>query len=131
MMPESSGRCRLLDGTVILASGAQDVMGDPIQETLYVQGHDVHFDAVGIAAVRVDSSGQVQAMAAGGLKTFTCGDLRIELAERADIALWRDASGQWRGVVQGVTGPLPPALIRITRDWTRLRFPEPWQAKSP
>ena len=31
MMPKPSGWCRLLDGTVILASGEKDVMGDPIQ----------------------------------------------------------------------------------------------------
>lgn len=131
MLPEPSGQCRLRDGTIILASGRKDVMGDPIRTSLSVQGQDVRFDAIGIAAVRVDSQGQLQAMAAGALKTFACEDLHIELTERTDVALWRDATGRWRGVVQGTTGPLPSALTDITPDWTRLRFPERWQAESP
>jgi hypothetical protein len=125
MMPRPSGQCRLLDGTVILASGAKDVMGDPIQTTITVDGHDVTFDAVGVAAVRLDPRGQVAAMAAGGLKASACGDLHIQLPDPADIALWRDAQGQWQGVLQGHTGPIPDALTRITKNWTRLRLPAP------
>jgi hypothetical protein len=125
MMPKPSGQCRLLDGTVILASGEKDVMGDPIQTTITVDGRDVNFDAVGVAAVRLDPRGQVAAMAAGGLKTFACGELRIELPDPADIALWRDAQGQWQGVLQGHTGPIPDALTRITKNWTCLRLPTP------
>ena len=101
MMPKPSGWCRLLDGTVILASGEKDVMGDPIQTTVRVQGHDVAFDAIGIAAVRLSALGKVEALAAGGLKSFQGGDLAIELAGRTDVALWRDAKGQWRGILIG------------------------------
>jgi hypothetical protein len=125
MMPKPSGQCRLLDRTVILASGEKDVMGDPIQTTITVDGHDVTFDAVGVAAVRLDPRGQVAAMAAGGLKASACGDLHIQLPDPADIALWRDAQGQWQGVLQGHTGPIPDALTRITKNWTRLRLPAP------
>lgn len=89
------------------------------------------FDAVGVAAVRLDASGQVAALAAGGLKAFACGDLRIELPERADIALWRDAQGQWQGVLQGHTDPIPDALTRITKNWMRLRLPMPLEKESP
>ena len=103
MMPQPSGQCRLLDGTVILASGAQDVMGDPIQTTLTVPGHDVQFDAVGVAAVRRDASGHLAALAAGGLKRSADDDLPIELADRTDVALWRDASGSWSQVPQHCT----------------------------
>jgi hypothetical protein len=125
MMPKPSGRCRLLDGTVILASGQKDVMGDPIDRTINLHGHQITFDAVGVAAVRLDSSGSVLAMAAGGLKTFVGPGLRIELPTRADVALWRNQHGQWQGVLQGHTGPVPDALTRITANWTRLRFPVP------
>ena len=45
--------------------------------------------------------------------------------ERADVALWRDAKGYWRGVLQGFAGATPDELTRITKDWTRLRVPLP------
>jgi hypothetical protein len=131
MMPKPSGQCRLLDGTVIVASGEKDVMGDPIRKTIKVAprpgsgqaGQDVVFDAVGVAAVRLDMQGKVEAMAAGGLKTFKARDMTIDLPERADVALWRDSKGQWQGVLQGHDGPVPDALAKITRKWTRLRLP--------
>lgn len=115
--------CRLIDGTVILASGEHDVLGDPIQKTLKVRGRDATFDAVGIAAVRMDQNGRVEAMAAGGLKSFKAGDMSIELAQRADVAVWRDANGAWQGRLQGHDGPVPEVLLTITKNWTRLRVP--------
>ncbi|HOX40481.1 MAG TPA: hypothetical protein PL033_21085 [Candidatus Brocadiia bacterium] len=123
MMPEPSGRCRLLDGTIIIASGAKDVMGDPISEAISSGGHEARFDAVGIAAVRFSADGGVEAMAAGGLKSFACGAMRIELPERVDVALWREADGHWRGILQDCEGEIPEALKRITDRWTRLRSP--------
>ncbi len=131
MMPKPSGQCRLLDGTVILASGEKNVMGDPIRKAINVDGHEVTFDAVGVAAVRLDRGGRVVALAAGALKSFAGSDLRIELAEPADVALWRTAQGQWQGVVQdNSTGPLPEALTRITADWTRVQVPVPLPSES-
>jgi hypothetical protein len=139
MMPKPSGQCRLLDGTVIVASGEKDVMGAPIRKTIKVApgpgsglapgpgsgpgGHEVTFDAVGVAAVRLDRQGKVEALAAGGLKTFKARDMTIELPERADVALWRDSKGQWQGVLLGHDGPVPDALAGITGKWTRLRLP--------
>lgn len=126
MMPKPSGQCRLLDGTAILASGEKDVMGDPIHRAIQVDGHEVTFDAVGVAAVRLDGQGQVVALAAGALKSFAGGGLRIELAEPADVALWRTPQGPWQGVVQGnTTGPLPEALTGITANWIRVQVPVP------
>jgi hypothetical protein len=123
MMPKPSGQCRLLDGTVIVASGEKDVQGDPIQKSLEVNGHSVAFDTIGVAAVRLDKAGQVVALAAGGLKLFKAGEMTIELPRRADVALWRDAKGGWQGVLLGHEGPIPDELARITRNWTRLRLP--------
>ena len=88
----------------------------------------VAFDAIGVAAVRLDAHGKPLAMAAGGLKSFSCGDLKIELDARVDLAMWRDARGQWQGVIQAnisdpasLAGPaarpaavLPDALRRLT-----------------
>ncbi len=130
MMPKPSGQCRLLDGTVILASGEKDLMGDPIQKTIQVGGQDVAFDAVGVAAVRLDKDGKLQAMAAGALKSFSGGGLTIELPERVDVALWRDAKGQWHGVLQGWNGPVPAALSAITADWQRLTVPQPFNTTA-
>ena len=123
MMPKPSGQCRLLDGTVILASGEKDVLGDPIARTFSVKGIPVTFDAVGVAAVRLDKAGKVEAMAAGGLKNFKAGDMTIEMTVRADVALWRDSKGEWQGVLLGYDGLVPDALARITKNWNRLRFP--------
>jgi hypothetical protein len=121
----SSGTCRLTDGTGILASGENDALGDPIQRTVKPQGRDVTFDAIGVAAVRFDQSGRVEALAAGGLKTFKTGDLSIELATRVDVALWKNARGKWRGVLQDYEGAVPEALGRITENWMRLTAPKP------
>ena len=125
MMPAPSGQCRLLDGTVILVSGEKDVMGDPIRKTISVDGVDVAWDAVGVAAVRLDKEGKVEAMAAGGLKLFKTGEMMIALSERVDVALWRDVAGKWRGVLHGVDGGIPSVLTKITKKWTRLSLPVP------
>ena len=76
--------------------------------------------AVGVAAVRLDKQGKPEAIAAGGLKSFKSDKMSIELPERIDVALWRDASGKWRGVLQGYQGPVPETLAKITDEWTRL-----------
>ena len=123
MVPEVSGQMRLLDGTVILASGEKDVMGDSIEKTLKINGHNVTFDAVGVAAVRLNKDGKVEAVAAGGLRLFAADDLRIELSRRADLALWRDLKGKWHGVLHGWDGPAPAALTVITGNWSRVAVP--------
>jgi hypothetical protein len=123
MVPERRGVCRLLDGTVILAAGEQNVMGDPIVTSLPVQGHIVEIDAVGIAAVRLDEAGNVAALACGGLRHFKAGTLEITLDQREDIALWRTEGGAWRGVMLGSDGPSPNQLSAFTSDWSRVRIP--------
>ena len=94
--------------------------GNPIRKTLKVRGHDVTFDAVGIAAVRIHENDKVEAIAAGGLKSFRTDDVSIELPQRADIALWRDTNRGWQGVLQEHDGPVLDLLLAITKNWTRL-----------
>ncbi|MCE9609058.1 MAG: hypothetical protein K8R23_02405 [Chthoniobacter sp.] len=125
MMPKPSGQCRLLDGTVILASGEKDVLGDPIQKTLNVDGHEFAFDAVGVAAVRLEKEGKLEALAAGGLKRFAVGNTKIELPQRIDVALWKDTKGVWQGVLQDYEGEVPADLAALCKHWTRLQVPEP------
>lgn len=48
----SSGQSRLTDGTVIVVAGEQDMLGDPIRQTLVIDGHNVAVNVLGIVAVR-------------------------------------------------------------------------------
>ena len=57
--------------------------------------------------------------------------MTIKLLEPVAVALWRDAKGQWQGILQGHDDPVPDALVEITRNWNRLRVPAPLgQAKG-
>lgn len=123
--PPTKGQSRLLDGTHIVVSGAQDAAGDPIKRTINVDGHDVSVDAVGLFAIRTDRQGRVEALAAGGLKTLKAGEFSIELPERVDVALWRDNDGKFHGVLQDCSGEVPASLRKLTDDWQRLAVPVP------
>ena len=101
------------------------MLGDPIRQTLVIDGHNVAVDALGIVAVRLDATGQVEAFAAGGLKSVSAPGLQLDLTERTDLALWRDAKGTWHGVLQGVDEPVPAVLAARTTDWLRLAMPTP------
>ncbi len=123
--PPAKGRCRLIDGTHIVVSGATKVSGDTIQTTFDVNGHAVTVDAVGVVGVRLRDDGRVDALAAGGLKRFQVAGLEIDLPERIDVALWRDARGEMHGVLQDWRGPIPAPLAALTEDWLRLAVPAP------
>jgi hypothetical protein len=123
--PPAKGESRLLDGTHVVVSGAEAAAGDAIQRTISIAGHDVAVDAIGLVAIRLDKQGHVNALAAGGLKSLSAGDLQIELAERVDLALWRDSQGRIHGVLQDWPGPVPAALTKLTDAWQRLAVPVP------
>ncbi len=123
--PPQSGRSRLIDGTHIFVSGQQRASGDSIQDTFDVEQQKVTIDAVGVAAVRLDQHGKLDALAAGGLKHLRLGDVVISLERRADIALWRNEQGTLRGVLQDWQGPIPSCLTAITNRWLRLSVPTP------
>lgn len=123
--PPTTGFCRLINGTIIQVAGTDNVSGDSIQSTIKVQGHKVFFDAIGVAAVRINDDGQVQAMVAGGLKSFKTGDFEIKLKDRIDIALWIDDTGRWEGVIQGWNKEIPSELLAITENWVHLDIPIP------
>lgn len=123
VMPEASGQLRLIDGTLILISGEHNLMGDRINRSVKIDGRPVYFDAIGVAAVRLNETGDVVALAGGGLKSFRSEGFGFELPERTDVVLYKE-NGKWKGIVQGFEGPLPKALTRITKDWIRLKLPE-------
>ena len=98
---------------------------------MVIQKQRVTFDAVGVAAVRLDPDGRVQALAAGGLKSFRSGNMEILLDDRLDLALWINQSGEYEGVIQGWKGDIPPQLKEITRNWERLDVPVPYSEYKP
>ncbi len=121
--PPTEGHSVLTDGTYVRVAGSKDAAGDPISETFQCQGHTVSVDAVGLVAVRFAPDGKVAAFAAGGLKNVSADGLALTLPERVDLAFQTGADGRLRGVVQGLTGPVPEALLKITDDWQRLTVP--------
>jgi hypothetical protein len=127
--PQTTGFSRLIDGTIIQIAGTHNVTGDPIQSKIRIGKYDVNFDAIGVAAVRLDDDGEVKALAAGGLKYFKVKNFEIKLNERVDIAIWKDEQGQWKGVLQGWNGKIQTQLLNITKDWIRLDIPTPLKIK--
>jgi hypothetical protein len=127
--PPTTGHSRLIDGTEILIAGTNNVAGDPIVTEMQVRNRDVSIDAMGIAAFRLNDKGQLEALVAGGLRHFKAGDFEISLDDRVDIALWIDANGKWQGVLQSESGVISKQLLKITKQWTRLRVPVPEETK--
>jgi uncharacterized protein (TIGR02145 family) len=121
VVPGASGYAWLLDGTLVQASGEQAGAGDPIRTIRKIGGKEVEFDAVGIAAIRLDKQGAVEALAAGELKYVRCGAFELNLPQRLNVALWKNEKGHWEGVVQG--GQVPAELLKLTNDWTLLQTP--------
>ncbi len=128
--PPATGFSRLIDGTVINVAGTKDISGDPIRTEFKINEYPVSIDAIGVAAVRLDKNGNLEALAAGSLKTLKTSKLEINLDERLDLALWIDKAGKWHGVVQGLHGTIPQELLQITTNWTRLGLPEPPAAEN-
>jgi hypothetical protein len=121
--PPTTGSCRLIDGSVIHIAGTNRISGDPIQFRKKFQGVSVSFDAEGVAAFRLDENGKVEALAAGGLKSFKAGNFKIELDERFDLALWKNDKGKWEGALQTWEKDIPRKLLEVTEDWERIGLP--------
>ncbi|MBN1567822.1 MAG: hypothetical protein JXA73_08230 [Acidobacteria bacterium] len=90
-----------------------------------IRNRAVSIHATGVAAVRLNEKGRLEALAAGGLRHFKLGSFEISLKEPADVALWTDRRGEWQGVLQNAGGPIPEPLMKITKRWTRIRVPSP------
>ena len=123
--PPTSGFSHLLDGTFVQIAATNNKAGDPIQSTVKLKNQSVTFDAVGLAAVRLDDQGNLEALAAGGLSYFAVGNFALKLKNPLDLSIWKDKNRQWHGVVQGSKGKIPKALLKITKDWVQLEIPSP------
>jgi hypothetical protein len=123
--PPTTGFCYLTDGTLIQIAGTKNEAGDPINSTVKLKNHSITFDAEGVAAARLDDQGNVAAMAAGGLRSFSSGTFALQLKDPLDLAIWKDQNGIWHGVVQGAKGKIPAALLEIIKDWVQLEIPTP------
>lgn len=123
--PPTTGLCRLIDGTIIHIAGTNRVSGDQIHIREKIMGVPVSFDAEGVAAFRLDKNGKVEAIAAGGLKSFKSGHFQIELKERLDLAIWKNEKKEWQGIIQGWEKDIPPCLLKITDDWYKIDLPTP------
>lgn len=130
MIPPTTGLCRLLDGTLIQVAGTKNGAGDPIQSKMNIGKNEVKFDAVGVAAVRLDKNGKADALAASDLKSFESGDLKIRLDKRTDLAIWHNDKGEWEGIIQGWEGKIPSQLLSLTKKWTRISLPASYPSKD-
>ncbi len=68
--PAQMGRIRLLDGTEVLLSGKEIAAGDPISGVFQFAGQPVSADVQGVLAVRFAPDGALDALVAGGLRSF-------------------------------------------------------------
>ena len=121
--PDLEGHIRLTDGTEVFLSGQTNAAGDPITGTFEIAGHEATAEARGILAVRFTADGQIDALAAGGLKQFTGGGLSLQFDAPVDFAYWHDDKGKPKGALQNGSTNLPEVLGVLTKDWTRLATP--------
>ena len=110
---------------MVRIAGTQQVSGDPIHFNQLINTHLVEANASGVLAVRLDATGQLDALAAGGLSLFRGGGLELNLDVPLDLALWRDARSQWCGVVQDSDAAIPRTLLNLTTNWLRVASPVP------
>lgn len=124
--PPTTGFSYLLDGTLLQIAATQDRTGDTIKSKMKIGEYDVSIDAIGVAAVRLDQDGELEALAAGGLKSLETDKFKLCLDERLDLAIWKNEEGDWHGVIQGLKGEIPRSLLAITSNWKYLDLPMPY-----
>jgi len=123
--PPTKGSCLLIDGTKIFVCGKANVAGDLVQIEETEKGRKIKAEAIGVLGFRLAQDGMVEALAAGGLRYFQAGKFQLELETPIDIAMWRDQTGGWQGVIQDSTNiVLPQCLQKLTNNWQFLGLPE-------
>lgn len=119
--PDMSGFARLVDGTCIWAAAS---LLSPTGKDLKISDASlgIQAEAQGVLACRFDDNGNLTALAASELKYFSGGGLCLKISEneRPDLALWKDSSGKWKGILQAKKNVIPAELLKITNDWRYL-----------
>ena len=118
---------------IVIASTESD-FGDPIvlnKEKIELKrgsySPEISVVANGVFLMRFDDQGELDAVVASEVKSLTVGELSFVLsddeigADPVDIAVWKDANGQWRGVFQRHDNVLPPTLQKIVPTWNYLQ----------
>ncbi len=124
--PSNSGMSNLIDGTRIITSATNNVSGDTIKLNFRINGFNIFMDVVGIAGVRLDKKGDLEALACSGLKYFKSGKTVIKLVNRTDIAIWKNPDGKYEGVIQAKRKTkIPSSLLKITKNWSYIHLPVP------
>lgn len=122
VMPEAKGQLTLIDGTRIFISGEHHPLGDTILRKINIERYQADIDAIGVTGIRMNTKGELEALACGGLKTFQGGSLNIQLENRADVALIK-RSGKWKGIIHSNSTEIPASLLNITHDWRVVKIP--------
>ena len=132
--PPRTSVSRFLDGSVLWIASTKSDFGDPIvlnKEKIELKrgsySPEISVVANGVFLTRFDDQGELDAVVASEVKSLTVGELSFVLsddeigADPVDIAVWKDANGQWRGVFQRHDNVLPPALQKIVPKWNYLQ----------
>ncbi|MCF0233780.1 MAG: hypothetical protein HUK22_02225, partial [Thermoguttaceae bacterium] len=130
--PPRVAESRFTDGTIQWVAAESDA-GDRIElneERVSLDGDaetaPITAVANGIFAIRFDADGALEAVAGAELTKLSVGDFAFELTaeeigdEPIDVAIWKDATGAWRGVFQRATNDLPPTLAALDVEWLYL-----------
>jgi hypothetical protein len=88
--PPRRGMARLIDGTLVFASGQENVAGDHLAVDVMLHERRVQADATGIFAIRLNEDGALEALAAAGLQTLRIGQRQCSFDEPVDIAVRRN-----------------------------------------
>ena len=125
-LPKPDGTLVLTDGTCARIKGCcPSVRGDAISGTIAISGKSVRYEAEGIFAVRFDGNGNIDRLAAGGLRTVVAEGFVLDLPRPIDLALVKLSDG-WHGLWQTAdkAEKLPDQLASLTDKWTRRILPD-------
>lgn len=127
IIPKGDGTTVLTDGTVMrIKGGFPNLAGDDIGGTLNLGSAKVDYVAKGVFAARVDKTGKLLGLAAGGAMRVKGAGIDIALDSPEDFALYRRADGRLCGVWQTASRGrgIPEKLKGLADDWIVLQLPD-------
>lgn len=134
LRPPRTAFSRFIDGTLLWIAATASDFGDPIvlqNERIKLKdgglSPNISARANGVFSVRFDKQGALDAVVIDDAKSLEIGDFSFELSDEeigddpVDVAVWRDAQGNWRGVFQRKKNDLPEALRKLVPTWNYLQ----------